>query len=71
MLITKSVGRFSSDAFVSEVSSLDGPVVRNLIGFNLDLLSQNVVPYLLLILAIVGALSEHLFKNAHSHSEEV
>ena len=39
MLITKSVGRLPPDAFVSEVSSLDRPIVRNLIGFNLDLLS--------------------------------
>lgn len=68
---TQSVLGLPTDEFVDEVSSLNGPVERNFLGLNLNLLGQDVISDLVLVGAVVRSASEHHFKYNHSQSKEV
>jgi hypothetical protein len=56
----EAVRRLPLNHLVDEVRGLDGPALRDLVPFDLDLFRQNVVSYLLPTLANIGPLTVKL-----------
>lgn len=68
---TKSIKWFSLDESVNEVSSFDGPALRDLHSLDLDLFGKDVLSDLPSVSASVWSSSKHAFIADDTHGEVV